>query len=128
MSAATGRPAGVPTPDALDCEPRLMPDGSIDWHWFYEQVKILEAWRDANLCIGCGKRERTRGAAVCHSGDCEDIGIKERTGACAFCGGTRKLNSGWGGPTMPLFLERCDDCLGLRVPTRNRAVGQARMF
>lgn len=122
------RPTSVPSPEALDREPLLLPDGSIDWHWFYEQADILEAWSDANLCIGCGKRERTRGAAVCHSGDREDIGIKERTGACALCGGTRKLNSSWGSPTMPLFLERCDDCRERKVPSRSEAVGQTRMF
>ena len=118
----------APSPDALDSEPRLMQDGSIDWHWFYGQVAVLEAWRDANLCIRCGKRERKNRTAVCYSADCEEIGIKDRTGSCAFCGGTSKLNSSWGSPTMPLFLEWCDDCRDRKVPDRSEAVGQGRMF
>jgi len=119
---------GLPPPEALDSEPRLMPDGSMDWHWFYGQVAVLEAWRGANICIRCGRRERRKKIAVCDSDECEGIGITECTGRCAFCGGKRKLNISWGGPTMPLFLERCDDCRGREMPSRDGALGQSRMF
>ena len=88
-------PDNLPPPEALDSEPRLMPDGSMDWHWFYEQVAVLEAWARANICIRCGKRERRNGTAVCDTAECEGIGITERTGRCVFCGGTRKLYSSW---------------------------------
>ena len=115
-------------PEALDSEPRLMPDDSMDWNWFYEQVAVLEAWYRTNICIRCGRRERRKNKAVCDTAECEGIGITERTGRCAFCGGTRELNSSWGGPTMPLFLERCDSCRGREMPTRGGAVGQSRMF
>jgi len=118
----------LPPPEALGREPRLMPDGSMDWHWFYEQVEVLEAWYRANICIRCGKRERRKNKAVCDTAECEGIGIKERIGRCALCGGTRKLNSSWGRPTMPLFLERCDDCRGREMPARDGALGQSRMF
>ncbi len=33
----------VPPPEALDSEARFLPDGSIDWLWYYEQQDILEA-------------------------------------------------------------------------------------
>lgn len=121
-------PDNLPPPEALDGEPRLMPDGSMDWHWFYEQVAVLEAWARANICIRCGKRERRQSTAVCDTAECEGIGITERTGRCVFCGGTCKLYSSWGGPTMPLFLERCDDCRECEMPARDGALGQARMF
>ncbi len=68
------------------------------------------------------------GMAVCDTRECEGIGITGRTGRCAFCGSSRKLNSSWGGPTMPLFLECCDDCRDRKVPDRGGALGQARMF
>ena len=122
------KPVSLPPPEALDSEPRMMPDGSIDWHWFYQQVAVLEAWYSANNCIRCGKRERANGRTVCDTRECEGIGITGRTGRCAFCGSSRKLNSSWGGPTMPLFLERCDDCRDRKVPDRDGALGQARMF
>ena len=122
------KPISLPPPEALDSEPRMTPDGSIDWHWFYQQVAVLEAWYRVNICIRCGKRERANGMAVCDTRECEGIGISDRTGRCAFCGSSRKLNSSWGGPTMPLFLERCDDCRDRKVPDRDGALGQARMF
>ncbi|MDE2688527.1 MAG: hypothetical protein OXI16_13670 [Chloroflexota bacterium] len=118
----------IPPPEALDSEPRLMPDGSMDWHWFYEQVSVLQAWIRANICIECGKRKRRCGAVVCFTPECERIGITKRTGRCAFCGSRRNINASSGSPAMPLFIEWCDDCRGRKIPERDDAHGQSRMF
>lgn len=44
----------IPQPEDREREPRLMPDGSLDWQWFYRESAILKAWLDAGLCVDCG--------------------------------------------------------------------------
>ena len=124
--------APLPTPNKLDVNPRFMLDGSLDWYWFHEQSAILEAWFDAGMCIYCGTRPKNGGMAICEEPDCDNIRVLWETlpwpRQCSFCGATSKVNGGRGGPTMIVFINYCDNCGDRKIPKREDAVGQARMF
>ena len=135
MSAVTGRPTGVPPPEALDPQPRFMPDGSLDWHWYLRQKEILEAWWDAGLCVNCGERPMKEGWAVCGTRECESTPRPkwaEGRDECHFCGnkyGRSSVGSGsFGGPTTPVNVQYCPKCGGRRPPSGDEAVGQGRLF
>ena len=124
----------VPPPEALDSEARFLPDGSIDWLWYYEQQDILEAWWDAGLCVSCGIRPKNGAMAICETSDCENLGVNEYRlpRRCGFCGSKKHLSStgagGFSGPTTPIGVNYCSKCNRREMPPREQLSSQGRLF
>ena len=125
----------VPRPEAYDANPRYMPDGSLDWYWYYQQQDILKAWWFAGLCIRCGIRPIVCRTAVCDDKECENTNRpkwNDERDECHYCGrkyGKSATGAGsFGGPTTPVNVQHCPDCCGRRPPPREQAAGQAPLF
>ena len=40
--------------DDPDYDVHVMPNGSLDWHWFHRRRKLMAERREAALCVDCG--------------------------------------------------------------------------
>ena len=121
--------------------PRSMPDGSMDWRWWYEEYDKAEERDRQGLCVGgCGQPQQegrvTCDAPSARKNNCPgtrpfyvDWSAKP---VCSYCGkvysGAATNASSGSGPFHPVPINRCPDCLGKRRPPREEAVGVLTLF
>jgi len=46
--------------DDPDYDVHVMPNGSLDWHWFHRRRKLMAVRKDAGLCVACGEPQGGR--------------------------------------------------------------------
>ena len=106
----------APNPEDRERKPRLMPDGSLDWQWFYSESDILKTWLNAGLCVDCG------------DADCKAKNALTFLWTCSFCGSAKNIVGGAGSPIHPVWVQCCSGCSGRHVPSRDEAIGQGKML
>ena len=40
--------------DGADYYVHVMPNGSLDWHWFHRRLRLMAERRETGLCVDCG--------------------------------------------------------------------------
>ena len=118
----------MPQPEDREREPRFMPDGSLDWQWFYRESEIMRAWLEAGLCVDCGDRPQSENRVVCDDAECNANNGIEFLWTCSFCGSKKQMVGGSLSPIHPVRIQYCSNCADRRVPSRDEAIGQGRMF
>lgn len=94
-------------------KPSKMPDGSMNWDWFYGEVALRNQRIADGLCVDCGERPPRFERRTC-----EECWAIEKTPNqiqaerfCKFCGTTKGLIGGSDSSNFPVSLYYCRKCV-----------------
>ena len=123
--------------DDPDYDVHVMPNGSLDWHWFHRRRKLMAERKEAGMCVDCGKPQAEDGHGyLCMTTECrkrsEEIDPHRPRKLCSFCGGRRNgaEDGAWAmySPDYPAAVEYRPDCRDEKVPPVEDGVGQMRLI